>query len=96
MRRRKVVMKDDTNAKKTREEYLYLIPELKKWLGEKGIAFFKEKGVGGIWWEGGAPHIVHFHEGMQARNKLRDLTNNSWTTYEYDNTWCEIIEECIC
>lgn len=90
-------MKDE---KKARAEYMPLIPELKKWLGVDGIAFFKglkvEYGkVNAVWDEGGIPHCVHFREGMQVRNKLRDLTDGSWTTDEYDNTWVDIIEECI-
>ena len=90
----------DVNAKKDRAEYLQYIPELKKWLGAAGLMFFRniknEHGkVNAIWDEGGIPHCVHFREGMQVRNKLRDLTSNSWTVYEYDNTWVEIIEECI-
>lgn len=78
-----------------------LIPSLKEWLGVAGITFFKELKskygtVAATWDEGGIPHCVHFREGMQVRNKLRDLTNGSWTPYEYDNTWADIIEECIC
>jgi hypothetical protein len=86
--------------KRSKEEYIPLIPQLQEWLGEKGIGFFKrlknEYGtVNAIWSEGGIPHVVHFREGIQIRNKLRDLTNNSWSCHEYDNTWVEIIEECI-
>jgi hypothetical protein len=91
---------DDPNGKKSRAEYMPLIPALKTWLGVEGISFFKkivlEYGkVNAVWNEGGIPHAVHFREGMQVRNQLRDLTNNSWTCYEYDNTWEQIIEECI-
>ena len=88
------------DAKKSRPEYMQLVPELKKWLGAEGISFFKKIKVkygmvNAIWDEGGIPHCVHFREGMQIRNKLRDLTNNAWNCFEYDNTWVEIIEECI-
>jgi hypothetical protein len=94
-------MKDDINGKKNKEDYIAIIPEIKKWLGEEGLAFFRkvkaEYGkVNAVWAEGGIPHAVHFREGMQIRNKLRDLTGNSWSVYEYDNTWADIIEECIC
>ncbi len=93
-------MSEDPNAKRSREEWLPLIPALKKWLGEAGTKHFKsikaEHGrIDAIWDEGGIPHVVHFREGMQIRNKLRDLTNGAWTSCEYDNTWKEIIEEAI-
>lgn len=86
--------------KKSKSEYIHLIPVLKQWLGVDGINYFKgiqaEHGkVNAVWNEGGIPHCVHFREGMQIRNKLRNLTDGSWTTNEYDNTWAEIIEECI-
>lgn len=94
-------MKDNVYAKKSRAEYMYLIPELKKWLGVDGLKFFKrihaEHGkVNAVWDEGGIPHAIHWREGMTIRNKLRDLTNNTWSVYEYDNTWVDIIKECIC
>lgn len=93
-------MKDDIYAKKNEGDYLYLIPELKKWLGPEGLAFFKkikaEHGtLNAVWMKGGIPHSVHFREGMQIRNKLRNLTDNAWSVYEYDNTWMDIIGECI-
>lgn len=91
----------DINAKRSREDYLPLIPKLKTWLGEAGLLFFRnvkaEHGkVNAVWIDGGIPHCVHFREGMMIRNKLRDLTNNEWSVYEYDNTWADIIGECIC
>lgn len=93
-------MKADPNSKKDRAEFMSYIPALKQWLGIEGINFFKkiksEYGqVNAVWDDGGIPHCVHFREGMQIRNKLRELTNYSWSDYEYDNTWVEIIEECI-
>lgn len=86
--------------KKDRAEYMQLIPKLKEWLGIDGINFFKKVKadhgqINAVWDEGGIPHSVHFREGMQIRNKLRDLTDGSWSAYEYDNTWIDIIEECI-
>lgn len=94
-------MNIDIYAKKNRKDYTDLIPKLKKWLGEAGLTFFKnikaEHGtVNAVWNDGSIPHSVHFNEGMKVRNKLRDLTNNTWSVYEYDNTWVDIIEECIC
>jgi len=86
--------------KKSREDYIPLILEMKAWLGEDGLSFFakikEEYGkVNAVWIERGIPHPVHFREGMLVRNKLRVLTQGSWTTNEYDNTWVDIIEECI-
>jgi hypothetical protein len=91
-------MKDNVYAKKSRAEYMYLIPELKKWLGVDCIVFFKKVKAepNDAWNEGGIPHCIHSLERMQIRNKLRDMTNNEWSVYEYDNTWTDIIEECIC
>jgi len=87
--------------KKNREDYIQLIPELKEWLGEAGLMFFrnvkKEHGTlnACIKDDGNIPHPVHFREGMQVRNKVRDMTNNTWSYYEYSNTWIDIIEECM-
>lgn len=88
------------DEKKAIEEYIHLIPELKRWLGEAGMTHFRnikqEHGkVNAVWVELGIPHCVHFREGMQIRNKLRELTDSKWSVNEYDNTWAEIIEECI-
>lgn len=85
---------------KDKEDYFNLIPDLRFWLGYDGLAFFREikekyGKVNAVWVEGNIPHIVHFREGMQVRNRLRLLTQGSWTTDEYDNTWAEMIEECI-
>jgi hypothetical protein len=90
----------NSTDKKQREDYLPLIPAMRKWLGQNGIDFFRklkaEHGrVDAIWDEGGIPHIVHFREGMQIRNYLRDVTNRTWSVFEYDNTWVDVIEECI-
>lgn len=88
------------DAKKSYDDYKDLIPELAQWLGDTGLYFFRElkEKYGNIdccYIEGGMPHPVHFREGIKVRNKLRELTNNTWTVYEYDNTWAEIIDKCI-
>ena len=75
-----------------------LVQKLKDWLGEDGISFFsdiKEKygKIDAVWMEGNIPHVVHFREGMQVRNFLRDLTN--WDSHELDEKWVGLIEECI-
>ena len=77
-----------------------LVIQIRDWLGTKGISFFKSLKatygrVDAIWTECGIPHVVHFREGMQVRNKLRDLTNGAWTSYEYDDNWIEVIERAI-
>lgn len=77
-----------------------LVIAIREWLGEKGIQFFRqikeEHGrVDAVWNEGGIPHAVHFREGMQVRNKIREITNYSWTDHEYDDNWVEVIERAI-
>ncbi len=94
-----MVGKQEMN-KRSKADYMHLIPELRKWLGDTGLTFFRdikaEHGkVNAVWMEGGIPHAVHFREGMQVRNKLRDLTDNRWSSHEYDDTWVDIIEECL-
>ncbi len=73
-----------------------LVQEIRDWLGRGGKKFFKA-----IYSEHGTlivvlptqpvPHPVHFREGMQVRNKLRKLTNGSWSAHDYDNMWEEIV-----
>jgi len=79
-----------------------LVQQMKRWLGEAGLKFFgdlrKKYGESfgvAVWMEGDIPHPVHFREGMQVRNKLRDLTNGSWTAHEYDDNWATVIEKCL-
>ena len=87
----------DEKRELSREE---IIAEMRNWLGIEGRAFFKQlKDKYGTFIvcydEGGFPHSVHFREGMQVRNKLRELTNFAWTAHEYDDRWAEIIEKAI-
>lgn len=77
-----------------------LAQKIRDWLGEPGIKFFRqvrdEHGtLNAVLTDGPIPHPVHFREGMQVRNKLRDLTNNSWTAHEYDDRWEKIVLEAI-
>lgn len=77
-----------------------VVTELRNWLGPKGLSHFRDikkkyGRVDAIWNEGGIPHCVHFREGMQVRNKLRELTNYTWTDHEYDGRWVEYIEKAI-
>jgi hypothetical protein len=87
----------DEKKEMSREE---IIAGLREWLGPAGTAFFRDiKAKYGTliacWDEGGIPHSVHFREGMQVRNQLRTLTNNSWTAHEYDDRWAELVEKVI-
>lgn len=82
------------------QEQLRVVTELKKWLGPKGLGHFRDiktkyGRLDAVWNEGGIPHCVHFREGMQIRNKLRELTNYSWTDHEYDDRWVEYVEKAI-
>ena len=82
-----------------------IISELKKWLGHEGVDFFKQlqQRYGtlhailddGSDAETGYVHLVHYREGMQVRNKLRELTHYSWTDQEYDDRWSGLVEEAI-
>ena len=91
-------MKDDySNTKKSFDDYKGLLPIIKEWLGREGLSFFREikekyGKVNACLEINGIPWPVHMREGMQVRNKLRVLTDNSWTVYEYDNTWSDVIE----
>lgn len=77
-----------------------LVADVREWLGEDGLAFFRQNleehgTVSPLLKDGPIPHPVHFREGMTVRNKLRDLTNNSWTDHEYDDRWKTVIERAI-
>jgi hypothetical protein len=79
-----------------------LIRDVKQWLGEAGLKFFSDlrekygEGFGtACWMEGEIPHPVHFREGMQVRNKLRELTNGGWTSHEYDDNWAAVVKEAL-
>lgn len=77
-----------------------LVSQVREWLGPEGRQHFQrikdQHGtVNACWMEGGIPHPVHFREGMQVRNKLRELTNGEWTAHEYDDHWVEVIERAI-
>lgn len=75
-----------------------LVQKLKTWLGKDGMNFFsdlkkKYNRIDAIWMEGSIPHVVHFREGMQVRNFLKDHTD--WNSHELDEKWIGLIEECI-
>jgi hypothetical protein len=77
-----------------------IIQGLRNWLGKEGIDHFrqiKEKHgrIDACWMDRTTPHLVHFREGMAVRNKMRELTNYSWSDHDYDDLWVEFIEEAI-
>lgn len=77
-----------------------LVNSVRDWLGEAGVRHFRGIRAGhgridAVWNEGGIPHMVHFREGMQVRNKLRDLTNGIWSAHEYDDNWVAVVERAI-
>lgn len=41
------------------------------------------------------PWPIHFREGMQIRNFLRQITDNGWEFDEYENGWVNIVNEAI-
>ena len=77
-----------------------IVQQIKEWLSASGVSFFREMQekhgtVSPVLIECGIPHPVHFREGMQVRNKLRDITKYSWTDHEYDDLWTTVIEKAI-
>jgi len=78
-----------------------LIERLSTWLGEEGKEFFqwciKEHGeVSCVYEENGLPHPVHFREGMQVRNWLRQQPEcEGWDSHKLDNEWAKLVESAI-
>lgn len=75
-----------------------LVKKLREWLKEDGIKFFldikKKYGrIDAIWMEGSIPHVVHFREGMQVRNFLREHVD--WDSIKLDDSWVDLVEEAI-
>jgi hypothetical protein len=82
-----------------------LIESTRKWLGNKGLNFFKEiKEKHGqydaVFNDGGiglsVPHPVHFREGMQVRNHMRNSgLCKDWSDHDFDDSWVSLIEKAI-
>jgi len=83
-----------------------IIEQLREWLGEDGLSFFRECKekygmVSPVYPEPGCedmptiPHPVHFREGMTVRNFLRRITNHGWTAHEYDDRWADLVDRAI-
>ena len=78
-----------------------LIEKTKTWLGKKGKKFFlsvkgKHGTLNACWSEGDIPHPVHFREGMQVRNFMRQSNMcDDWTDHDFDDNWMPLIEEVL-
>jgi len=75
-----------------------IVIKLKEWLKDDGIKHFsdikqKHGKINAVWMEGGIPHPVHFREGMQVRNFLRNHID--WDAHKLDEEWVGLIEEAI-
>jgi len=79
-----------------------LVDKVKNWLGDDGLAFFKEMkekhgeyspvfliGEGKF----SMPYAVHFNEGMSIRNFMRNTgLCDDWTHNDLDDNWVRVIE----
>ena len=80
-----------------------LIDHVRKFLGETGAEFFaktkREHGrYDAVYKEEGAafPHPVHFREGMQVRNAMRDHPDTQgWSAHDYDDSWVHVVSLCL-
>lgn len=83
------------------ESEVFLVKSLRKFLGSKGLAFFRRvyKEYGKVdavlLLEGGMPHPIHFREGLLIRNHLRELTAYGWGDHAYDDRWAGLVERAI-
>lgn len=69
------------------------------WLKPEGIKYLKgiieEHGtILAVWNSNGIPHAVHFREGMQIRNWMRDQPEfaDKLDDHWLDNNWAEFVE----
>lgn len=83
-----------------------MVESVRAWLGEDGIAFFREcqRDHGTVSpvlvtkLESGRnfPHMVHFREGMQVRNHMRTIPDcDGWDSNDLDDTWQAVVEQAI-
>jgi len=78
-----------------------LIIKTKEWLGSEEVSFFRDlkdkySTINAVWNEGGIPHSVHFREGMQVRNFMRENgLCDDWTDHDFDDNWIRLIEEAV-
>lgn len=71
----------------------------RKWLTQKGIKYLndiikKHGTILAVWNENGIPHPVHFREGMQIRNWMRQQPEfkDNLDCHWLDNNWAEFTE----
>lgn len=75
-----------------------LLAKVRYWLKDNGVKYFsdileKHLRIDAVWSEGSIPHIVHFQEGIQVRNFLRDQSEcDSWDDHNFDNQWITVIK----
>lgn len=52
--------------------------------------------IDAVYMEGRIPHPVHFREGMQIRNFMREQPEcKGWTDHEYDDNWVKAVEQAL-
>jgi len=75
-----------------------LVTRVHTFLGSEGLKafgdWFEEYGTVSpmLSFSNGFPHAVHFHEGMQVRNFMRNTgLCDSWTDHDLDNLWAEVV-----
>jgi len=72
-----------------------------KWLRPQGIKYLKDiikehGNVLAVWMDGNIPHVVHFREGMQIRNWMREQPEfQDFDDHWFDNNWAEFTENCL-
>jgi len=76
----------------------------KEWLRPEGLKWWKDikskyGRVDALWSEGGIPHAVHFNEGMQVRNWMREQPEfkdkEEQVEHWFDDNWVEFVEGII-
>lgn len=76
----------------------------KTWLGDEGCKHFQDliDQHGPEWYvscylDKIIPHPIHFREGMQVRNFMRQTLNSSQINDDHflDNNWHHLIEQCL-
>lgn len=78
-----------------------LVKSAAVWLGDEGRRFFRtclrnSGRIDPVLTEGWPPHPVHFREGMQVRNFLRQQPECAgWDSHDFDNRWVVVVEAAI-
>lgn len=77
-----------------------LASRLERWLGQRGADFFsglkRDHGRINVVISGKPPHAVHFREGMQVRNWLREQPEcRAWDAHMLDKMWVPLVERAL-